>query len=192
MLHVWRYSLLTLCLTPALAGDIPSPVQAGAPRNCESWIAAGPGDTCDSIGKAHNMDVKHFLRINPQLKNDCSNLLWSGYHYCVGVSGAEPTTRASAIPAKTHTVTIPRKTTEPIVKKPSTAKPPPTTSAPKPPAITCTYDMCYNMLEVNGQQDPPGVSAMCKDYFKEKRAESDVFKLFSSLSKPEPKYVSDF
>ncbi|RYO93684.1 hypothetical protein DL764_007939 [Monosporascus ibericus] len=46
------------------------------------------------------------------------------------------------------------------------------------------------MLEVNSQQEPPGISAMCKDYFKEKRTESDVFKLFSSLSKPEPEYIA--
>ncbi|KAH9907829.1 WSC domain-containing protein [Xylariomycetidae sp. FL2044] len=77
----------------------PFPTQTGIVPNCHWWMRAfDSGDYCDWFAGRGNMIPKVFYAYNPLLgKNgeNCSNMFWAGYWYCVGTTSAPGATQTS-------------------------------------------------------------------------------------------------
>ncbi|KAI0420579.1 hypothetical protein F5X98DRAFT_371547 [Xylaria grammica] len=64
----------------------PGPVQHGAlVHGCGGWVLATPGMTCYSLAHSVGVEIAEIDRINPQLRGHCSDNLWAGYSYCIGL-----------------------------------------------------------------------------------------------------------
>ncbi|KAI0536520.1 hypothetical protein GGR58DRAFT_503157 [Xylaria digitata] len=65
----------------------PGPVQDGAQLdNCAAWALATPGITCDGLAQSQGIKVEDLTSLNPQLRPECSDHIWAGYYYCVGLA----------------------------------------------------------------------------------------------------------
>ncbi|KAF2965699.1 hypothetical protein GQX73_g7907 [Xylaria multiplex] len=65
----------------------PGPVQDGAQLDkCAAWALATPGITCEGLAQSEGIKVEDLTSLNPQLRPTCSEHIWAGYYYCVGIA----------------------------------------------------------------------------------------------------------
>ncbi|KAK6864220.1 WSC domain-containing protein-like protein 5 [Apiospora arundinis] len=78
----------------------PSPVQTGVATNCERWIMANAGDTCEAImfrsNRVSNVLYDNNLILGPKGKY-CDTQLLAGYWYCVGTPTITATTTGAPL-----------------------------------------------------------------------------------------------
>ncbi|KAJ4152983.1 hypothetical protein LMH87_009498 [Akanthomyces muscarius] len=68
------------------ATPAPSPTGAGTNGNCGQYHLVKPGDDCGKILTKYGITLKDFVFLNPEVKDDCTNL-WGNYYYCVSPVG---------------------------------------------------------------------------------------------------------
>ncbi|CAJ0543921.1 Ff.00g039930.m01.CDS01 [Fusarium sp. VM40] len=80
--------------------ETPSPIQDGMVGNCNKFHPVRSTTTCKGILDYNKISLKDFVKWNPDVKEDCSNL-WQGTHACVGVIGSSPSPTATVKPSPT-------------------------------------------------------------------------------------------
>ncbi|KAJ5087703.1 hypothetical protein N7456_011319 [Penicillium angulare] len=70
--------------TATETGSTPSPVQSGIASGCTKYYKVQKGDSCQSVEKEYNITAANFLKWNPAVGSDCSDLEVNVY-YCVAV-----------------------------------------------------------------------------------------------------------
>ncbi|KAF3174097.1 hypothetical protein TWF788_008807 [Orbilia oligospora] len=128
------------------------PVLAGHPISCNAWTVIRRSDTCASIIQVAKMyqivlSQTTFLKYNPALKNNCSNVkkktsVWA----CIRTQDPpKPTKKTTTTTTKKTTTTTPKKTTTTTTPKKTTTtttttpkKTTTTTTSSKPPTTTTT------------------------------------------------------
>jgi hypothetical protein len=84
--------------------ETPSPIQDGMVGNCNKFHPVRSTTTCKGILDYNKISLNDFVKWNPDVKEDCSNL-WQGTHACVGVIGTPPSPTATVKPSPTKAVT---------------------------------------------------------------------------------------
>ncbi|KAH7260827.1 uncharacterized protein BKA55DRAFT_504394, partial [Fusarium redolens] len=84
--------------------ETPSPIQEGMVANCNKFHYIQSTTTCQGILNYDKISLADFVKWNPAVGKDCSNL-WKGTSACVGVIGFTPslTTTTKPKPAATTT-----------------------------------------------------------------------------------------
>ncbi|RYP60326.1 hypothetical protein DL769_008158 [Monosporascus sp. CRB-8-3] len=81
----------------------PTPVAEGTTSKCGKYYLVQPGDYCEIVALNQTVPLDMFLGMNPQIDDECSNLL-SGFHYCVQPTRDWNTTTTSpVVPPPTST-----------------------------------------------------------------------------------------
>lgn len=161
MFKTLTLSLITLLLsTPGLAVPPPGKVQPGSdPSLCSHWAEAHMEDSCTRFAKTASPPLDVAGFLALNPQlKGDCNNVWWKYHYCVRSSHTKP-----------------RITVAPQI-----------TAPPRP--VTCKYNKCYNLFEMNAKEDPKGVTTMCDEYLKTERKEKDPVKLLEHVPKPNPPY----
>ncbi|KAF4439701.1 hypothetical protein F53441_12512 [Fusarium austroafricanum] len=73
----------------------PGPIQEGMVSNCNKWHFVGEKTTCQGIVNYDKITLADFIKWNPAVGKDCSNL-WKGTNACVGVVGSKPNPTTTA------------------------------------------------------------------------------------------------
>ncbi|RGP63734.1 hypothetical protein FSPOR_8340 [Fusarium sporotrichioides] len=73
----------------------PLPIQDGMVSNCNKWHFVGDTTTCQGIVDYQKITLSDFIKWNPAVGKDCSQL-WKGTNACVGVVGSKPQPTATA------------------------------------------------------------------------------------------------
>jgi hypothetical protein len=86
----------------------PSPIQDGMVKNCNKFHSIKSTTTCQGILDYNKISLADFIKWNPDVGKDCSNL-WLGTHACVGIVGSTPslTTKANPAPTKGNGISTP-------------------------------------------------------------------------------------
>ncbi|KAI1736973.1 hypothetical protein F4680DRAFT_451334 [Xylaria scruposa] len=146
----------------------PGPVQHGAlVDKCGGWVEAVSGSTCYSLAKSLGIDDGWLRTINPQLKGDCSNNLWSGYYYCKGLVGAL---------SPFHTVSG-------LHPHPKITDPPPPPPKPDSDCVAAHLDRCGSAVFTASETPGPMIN-WCKRYLGgPKCTETELASIFKSYDK---------
>ncbi|KAL3954153.1 hypothetical protein ACCO45_012109 [Purpureocillium lilacinum] len=75
---------------PKPTDDGHSPTQPGIAKNCDKYHKIVSGDQCDAIESQNKITHEQFLKWNPAIDSNCSNLLID-FYVCVHVPGAPVT-----------------------------------------------------------------------------------------------------
>lgn len=89
----------------------PTPQHEGTVSNCNKWAMAVSGSGCWQLANDAGIDTSLFYQWNPVLGasgENCGNMIWPDYYYCVGVSA---TTTIPTPPATTTQPSSPPKPT---------------------------------------------------------------------------------
>ncbi|KAB5563239.1 hypothetical protein GE09DRAFT_1285180 [Coniochaeta sp. 2T2.1] len=120
-----------------------APTQKGAPPNCPLWYIAVPGDGCDLIQKAFDLNPFDFQIWNPQVR-DCWKDILVGYKYCVqepvsyhGIPmNVADRTASTTLLSRTYTYDWATDCWNPAAHRPCSSRPPPTS---KPTTTTSSH-----------------------------------------------------
>jgi hypothetical protein len=77
----------TKATTTTSAGNgvaTPTPIEPGMTASCKTFHKAVDGDECGTIANNAKITLENFIKWNPQVGSDCSNL-WLDYYVCIGV-----------------------------------------------------------------------------------------------------------
>ncbi|PYI34977.1 hypothetical protein BP00DRAFT_306095, partial [Aspergillus indologenus CBS 114.80] len=90
--------------TASLSSSTPyQPQQTGTDANGDQFYLVQIGDSCEKTEAQLDISATQFLKWNPSVNSDCSNIL-AGYYYCVDVPNpTAPVT--TTVPATTTTTT---------------------------------------------------------------------------------------
>ncbi|KAK8115039.1 hypothetical protein PG999_007108 [Apiospora kogelbergensis] len=120
---------------------LPAPVQTGVAANCERWIMASEGDTCEDIIFRSNRGTDVLYGNNPVLGPKgkfCNTQLLAGYWYCVGLptpgtaKTSAPLTVAPTLPTPAPAVGAVQKGPASVSATPATTPAPTTRGANAP------------------------------------------------------------
>ncbi|SPJ71097.1 uncharacterized protein FTOL_00825 [Fusarium torulosum] len=93
--------------TPGNGVKTPTPIQDGMVPNCNKFHFIGDTTTCQGILNYDKISLADFVKWNPAVGKDCSNL-WKGTNACVGVIGSTPTpTTTTKPPTNSNGITTP-------------------------------------------------------------------------------------
>ncbi|KAH9478590.1 LysM domain-containing protein [Psilocybe cubensis] len=113
----------TITTTSTIATP-PGPTPSGSTPNCYQWHTIVSGDTCSVLEASFGITMAQLQTWNPQLNNDCTNLLL-GEAYCV--NGAAPGSSITSTPASSTPTVTP--TSTPTSTATGSATPPGPTQA---------------------------------------------------------------
>lgn len=93
---------------PSANSTTSAPTQANITQACNAYAYASAGDTCYDLSQRFHITLAELTTWNPVLGfpdgHNCSTQFWSGYDYCVGVPGNEPTSTTSISSSKTSSL----------------------------------------------------------------------------------------
>ncbi|CAF9915092.1 MAG: hypothetical protein ALECFALPRED_009976 [Alectoria fallacina] len=76
---------------PTPNSTVSAPTQVGIAKNCNAFAYADTNDTCYDMSQSFDITLAQFTTWNPVLGypdgQNCTTQFWTGYDYCVGVSG---------------------------------------------------------------------------------------------------------
>ena len=78
--------------SPTTNNTASGPTQTGITKTCTAFALAGTSDTCYAMSQRFHITLAQLTAWNPVLGypdgHNCSTQFWTGYDYCVGVSGS--------------------------------------------------------------------------------------------------------
>ncbi|PPQ88791.1 hypothetical protein CVT25_010476 [Psilocybe cyanescens] len=111
----WNTTAITT--TTSTIATPPAPTPSGSTPNCYQWHTIVSGDTCSVLEASFGATIAQLQAWNPQLNNDCTNLLL-GDAYCV--NGAPPGSTITPTPTSTTPTGTPTTTPTPTHTGPAT------------------------------------------------------------------------
>lgn len=76
--------------------NTPTPIQQGMVTNCNAFATVRPTTTCQGILDWNKISLADFVKWNPAVGKDCTNL-WSNTYACIGVIGGGTSTGTGAV-----------------------------------------------------------------------------------------------
>ncbi|SLM40550.1 LysM domain [Lasallia pustulata] len=88
-----------------------APTQVGIAENCDAFAYAGTNDTCYDMSQSFLITLAQLTAWNPVLGypdgHNCTTQFWTGYDYCVGVSGPSTNSSGTSIKSSATTSSLP-------------------------------------------------------------------------------------